>query len=130
MPSGIYERTREHGAAISKALRGRQQPNGTRRAIIKHGENLRGKMTPEYRAWQSMKQRCSNPRHRGYKNYGGRGIAVARVWLDSFQTFLASIGRRPTTGHSIDRIDNDGNYEPGNVRWATRSQQRQNMRRK
>ena len=85
--------------------------------------------TPEYRAWKGMKTRCTNDREKGWKNYGGRGIRVCDRWLNSFEAFLADVGPRPSPQHSIDRFpDNDGNYEPGNVRWATRKQQSENRR--
>lgn len=73
-----------------------------------------------------MRQRCLNPKAIGYKRYGGRGITVCDQWRDSFEAFLADVGPRPSAAHSIDRIDNDGNYEPGNVRWATTAQQHAN----
>jgi len=84
--------------------------------------------TPEYKSWQSVKQRCLNPISKTYPGYGGRGIQVCQEWQDSFMAFYDHIGPRPSASHSIDRIDNDGNYEPGNIRWATRSQQVQNSR--
>lgn len=84
---------------------------------------------PEYRCWSSMKSRCSNPRHRGFKDYGGRGISVCDRW-QVFENFLADMGPRPSDGHSIDRYpNNDGNYEPENCRWATAKQQIDNRRR-
>jgi hypothetical protein len=93
-----------------------------------HGDARPGRKTKEYFAWASMRQRCTNPRHRKYRYYGGRGIQICDRWLESYKHFLADVGRAPTRHHSIDRIDNDGNYEPGNVRWATIDVQRANQR--
>lgn len=87
----------------------------------------------EYRIWAMMQQRTSNPKHRFFKYYGGRGIRVCVEWADwktGFDKFLAHIGPRPSPGHSVDRIDVDGNYEPGNVRWATASEQANNTQAK
>ena len=86
--------------------------------------------TPEYRAWNNVKRICYNTRHNKYKNYGGRGIIMCDEWLNSFQDFYDYIGPKPTPQHSLDRINNDGNYEPGNVRWATRSEQNSNCRKR
>lgn len=81
---------------------------------------------PEYRVWAGMHQRCGNPKNVRYSRYGGRGISVCEQWSD-FACFLEDMGKRPSKDHSLDRYpDNDGNYEPGNCRWATRSQQQQN----
>jgi hypothetical protein len=83
---------------------------------------------PTYSKYQAMKQRCSNPKHVAWERYGGRGIKVCARWEASFEDFLSDMGECPGKGYSLDKIDNDGNYEPGNVRWATTSEQRLNMK--
>ena len=81
----------------------------------------------EYNSWVGMKQRCLNKNHSSYKDYGGRGITICKRWL-KFENFFADMGEKPE-GTSIDRIDNNGNYEPSNCKWATQKQQNNNMRR-
>ena len=88
--------------------------------------------TPEYRTWYGMKQRCYNPKHCKFQRYGGRGIIIHERWLgdEGFKNFLSDMGSRPSAVHSIDRFPNkDGNYEPGNCRWATPKQQAENRTR-
>lgn len=82
----------------------------------------------EYVAWANMRARCTRPVHRDWHNYGSRGITVCASWLTSFAAFIEHIGPKPSPELSLDRIDNDGHYEPGNVRWATNAQQQANRR--
>lgn len=89
---------------------------------IKHGKHGR----PEYYIWRTMKQRCHNPKYQGYEYYGARGIKVCERWRNSFGAFYQDMGPRPTQKHSIDRINNDGDYTPDNCRWATVRQQERN----
>lgn len=93
--------------------------------LRKHGVTFDDKI---YRAWQSIKQRVFNPNVRNYHRYGGRGISMCPQWAGDFEAFRAAVGTPPSPSHSLDRIDNDGDYAPGNVRWATASEQRTNQR--
>ena len=108
---------------------GCDKPRMCAEANIKHGDSARGRMTAEYRTWSNMIDRCERPGNKQYRDWGGRGIKVCQRWRESFAAFLADMGRKPSPELSIDRIDNDGNYEPGNCRWATRLVQRHNQRR-
>lgn len=83
--------------------------------------------TPEYATWRQMLDRCENPKNKRYKDYGGRGIMVCERWHEP-QNFLDDMGKRPSRKHSLDRVDNDGNYEPANCRWSTAVEQHNNCR--
>ena len=98
-----------------------------------HGDSSRSGAgeAPEYSVWLGLRARCSNPKNKLFRYYGGRGISVCDRWSGphSYEIFLADVGRRPSSKHSLDRIDNNLGYEPSNVRWATRTQQMRNTRR-
>lgn len=101
--------------------------HGHNSSMLRHGEWNKGQASPEYRSFFDAKSRCTNPKVKNYKDYGGRGIKFLFV---NFEQMLAEIGRRPGPGKlfQLDRINNDGNYESGNIRWATRKQQIANRR--
>ena len=99
----------------------------------KHGQCAGARGTPErnattkeYTAWSSMKDRCFNPNNTHYARYGGRGIKVCDEWRDSFETFYKDVGIAPSKKHSLDKINNDGDYSPDNTRWATKQEQANN----
>lgn len=82
--------------------------------------------TPEHAAWRHMKDRCYNPKSQRYDRYGARGIQVCERWLNSFENFFADLGLRPSAEHSLERIDNDKDYEPSNCKWGTKDEQNSN----
>jgi hypothetical protein len=111
-----YGLTRSCGC-LAREMRGERSPR------FKHGRTG----TREYMTWQNMLKRCYVTDHKDFENYGGRGIAVCQRWRDSFADFLEDVGPRPE-GKTLDRRNNDGNYEPSNCRWATPAEQANNQR--
>jgi hypothetical protein len=93
---------------------------------LTHGHTRQYRYTPEYHSWQAMMARCKNPKQKSWKNYGGRGIKICKHW-SSFEVFLKDMEPRPK-GTTLERKNNDGNYDPGNCKWATPIEQARNRR--
>ena len=114
----------KRGATVSCGCQKRENVGKAAKArMTTHGQSK----TPLYRVWNGMRERCRNPRHEKYPIYGGRGINVCDAW-NSFEQFQRDMGPRPSPKHSLERKDSNGNYEPGNVCWATQLEQQNNRR--
>lgn len=114
-----------HGKIVSCGCYGKERTIEMNKQRARHGRSHEARGSA-YASWRSMRDRCNAPNNPEYSNYGGRGIRICQRW-DSFKAFVADMGERPP-GTSIDRIDVNGNYEPGNCRWATSVQQNRNRR--
>ncbi len=116
----LYNRLYTYNWSINKAF--------TQPLLEKHSNTTHNSKSVEYQAWLDIKARCLNSNHESYKYYGGRGIKIRSRWKKSFKCFLQDIGKKPGNSFSIDRIDNNGNYQPGNCKWSTQKQQMRNTR--
>lgn len=117
------EKVIRHASSLKRGLKQGKSANSCGcKACVTHGHTSKGRKSPEYFCWNSMKQRCLNLKSPAFKDYGGRGIIICDRWVKSFESFLADMGPRPPD-HSLDRTDPNGNYEPSNCKWATQHEQ-------
>ena len=120
-------------ALLYNVKSGHTKSCGCRRFIVaqqnftKHGQARRGHRTSEYTIWKGMRQRCFDPGNPGFKYYGARGISLCLRW-NKFENFFEDMGPRPASNYSIERINNEGDYEPSNCKWIPRSEQSKNRR--
>ncbi len=127
-------KTCSRACAAARMAKSNKRRSGSLSGRYRHGATavaVPGRKSPEYNSWRAMKARCLDPANAAFSNYGGRGISVCEEWIGErgFENFLAYMGPKPSPDHSIDRYpNNDGNYELGNVRWATRQEQSENKR--
>lgn len=132
MPRGVYPRSEWHGKRMSEGILSSGGRSGDNNPNWRGGKSTH----PLYHIYNDIKLRCSDPRHPRYRDYGKRGITMCQRWLNDFWLFVDDVGPRPASDldfedrayYSLDRVNNDGGYEPGNVRWATPSEQRINQR--
>lgn len=116
----------ERAYTAFKLRSGRVSSCGCVRASNNRDCTINGQNAPEYNSYKAMIRRCEDPRHDSYKWYGARGIKVCDAWRVSFNTFFSDMGPKPSPQHSLDRVDNNGDYGPGNCRWATQAEQEAN----
>jgi hypothetical protein len=132
-PADFAKLLRVFPMAEAQIVRGEMYPETLPQPKAKKGKHRHtagGKTSPEYRSWAAMVQRCTNPKHKHYADYGGRGVTVCERYRDSktgFASFLEDVSTRPE-GMTLDRADTERGYEPGNVRWSTRKVQQRNRR--
>lgn len=118
LTSVINNKTKSCGC-FSKEIACKNGKNNTKHNLVK---------SSEYKTWRAIKARCLNPKNPAFHNYGGRGITICDRWLNSFENFLEDMGRKPSKNHSIDRINNNGNYELSNCKWSSKKEQSNNQR--
>lgn len=118
-------KTRQRRLCIDCSNTTRPRRTGKANNRFRHGLPVNSKL---YKTWAAIKQRCLNAKNDAFADYGGRGITICKRWADDFAAFVADVGQPPSPRLTLDRVNNDGNYEPGNVRWATYKEQANNRR--